>query len=48
MVVTDVNETTACQTATAIGGGAIGLHTDVTSKESVQAMKVQAMYAPIM
>jgi 2-hydroxycyclohexanecarboxyl-CoA dehydrogenase len=38
VVVTDVNETTACQTATAIGGGAIGLHTDVTSKESVQAM----------
>jgi 2-hydroxycyclohexanecarboxyl-CoA dehydrogenase len=38
VVVTDVNETTDCQTATAIGGGAIGLHTDVTSKESVQAM----------
>jgi 2-hydroxycyclohexanecarboxyl-CoA dehydrogenase len=38
VVVTDINEKTACETAAAIGGGAIGLRTDVTSKESVQAM----------
>jgi 2-hydroxycyclohexanecarboxyl-CoA dehydrogenase len=38
VVVTDINETTARETAAAIGGGAIGLRTDVTSKESVQAM----------
>ena len=38
VVVTDVNENTACETATAIGGGAIGMRIDVTSKESVQAM----------
>jgi 2-hydroxycyclohexanecarboxyl-CoA dehydrogenase len=38
VVVTDINETTACETAAAIGGGAIGTRTDVTSKESVQAM----------
>jgi 2-hydroxycyclohexanecarboxyl-CoA dehydrogenase len=35
VVVTDVNESTAKETAEAIGGGAVGLHTDVTSRESV-------------
>ena len=38
VVVSDVDETTAASTAEAIGGGAIGLHADVTSKESVEAM----------
>jgi 2-hydroxycyclohexanecarboxyl-CoA dehydrogenase len=41
VVVTDVNETTARQTAAAIGGSAIGVHTDVTSRASVQAMVAQ-------
>jgi 2-hydroxycyclohexanecarboxyl-CoA dehydrogenase len=38
VVVTDVNEETANQTAAAIGGGAIGIRVDVTSRESVDAM----------
>jgi 2-hydroxycyclohexanecarboxyl-CoA dehydrogenase len=38
VVVTDVNEDTANQTAAAIGGGAIAIRTDVTSRESVDAM----------
>jgi len=37
VVVTDINEATAKETADALGGGAIGLHTDVTSRESVDA-----------
>jgi 2-hydroxycyclohexanecarboxyl-CoA dehydrogenase len=35
VVVTDVNEATAKQTAEALGGGAIGVRTDVTSRDSV-------------
>ena len=42
VVVTDINEATAKETADALGGGAIGLHTDVTSRESVDAMVAQA------
>ena len=38
VVVTDVNEATAKETAAAIGGGAVGIRTDVTSRESVNAM----------
>ncbi|MDQ0382376.1 SDR family NAD(P)-dependent oxidoreductase [Amycolatopsis thermophila] len=38
VVVTDINETTAKETADRIGGGAIGVRTDVTSRESVAAM----------
>jgi 2-hydroxycyclohexanecarboxyl-CoA dehydrogenase len=38
VVVTDVNEETANQTAAAIGGGTIAIRTDVTSRESVDAM----------
>ena len=41
VVVTDVNESTAKETAEAIGGGAVGIHTDVTSRESVNAMVEQ-------
>lgn len=41
VVVTDVNEQTAGQTAAAIGAGAIGIRTDVTSRESVDAMVKQ-------
>ncbi|GAA3560194.1 glucose 1-dehydrogenase [Amycolatopsis ultiminotia] len=37
VVVADVNETTAKETAAGIGGGAIGVRTDVTSRESVAA-----------
>jgi 2-hydroxycyclohexanecarboxyl-CoA dehydrogenase len=43
VVVTDVNEETASQTAAAIGGGAIGIRADVTSRESVNAMVDQVM-----
>ncbi|MDD7941061.1 3-oxoacyl-ACP reductase FabG [Actinomycetospora lutea] len=42
VVVTDINEATAKETADALGGGAVGLHTDVTSRESVEAMVAQA------
>ena len=41
VVVTDVNETTAKETADAIGRGAVGIRTDVTSRESVGAMVEQ-------
>ncbi len=43
VVVTDINESTAKETADAIGGGALGIHTDVTSRESVVAMVGQVM-----
>lgn len=43
VVVTDINEATAQETAAAIGGGAIGMRTDVTSAESVDAMIAQVM-----
>jgi 2-hydroxycyclohexanecarboxyl-CoA dehydrogenase len=39
--VTDVNETTAKETADAIGGDAVGIRADVTSRESVEAMVAQ-------
>ncbi|GAA4869029.1 SDR family NAD(P)-dependent oxidoreductase [Actinomycetospora straminea] len=42
VVVTDINEATAKETADALGGVAVGLHTDVTSRESVDAMVAQA------
>lgn len=38
VVVTDINDVTAKATAEAIDGGAIGLETDVTSRDSVDAM----------
>ncbi|WAL68210.1 glucose 1-dehydrogenase [Amycolatopsis cynarae] len=38
VVVTDIDEDTALDTAAGLGGGAVGLHTDVTSRESVDAM----------
>lgn len=38
VVVSDVDEGSARETAEAVGGGAIGLRGDVTSKESVEAM----------
>jgi 2-hydroxycyclohexanecarboxyl-CoA dehydrogenase len=38
VVVSDINETTAKETAEAIGGGAIGFRADVTSRDSVDAM----------
>jgi 2-hydroxycyclohexanecarboxyl-CoA dehydrogenase len=41
VVVSDINEATAKQTAEAIGGGAIGVRADVTSRESVEAMVEQ-------
>ena len=41
VVVTDINEATAKETAEAIGGGAVGIRTDVTSRESVDAMVEQ-------
>jgi 2-hydroxycyclohexanecarboxyl-CoA dehydrogenase len=41
VVVTDVNEATAKETATALGGSAIGIQTDVTSPEAVDAMVAQ-------
>jgi 2-hydroxycyclohexanecarboxyl-CoA dehydrogenase len=41
VAVTDVNETTAKETADAIGGGAVGIRADVTSRESVEAMVAQ-------
>ena len=39
VAVTDVNDQTAKETAEAIGG--VGVHTDVTSRESVEAMVAQ-------
>jgi 2-hydroxycyclohexanecarboxyl-CoA dehydrogenase len=49
VVVTDINEATAKETAAAIGGGAVGIHTDVTSRESVRAMvdQVRARFGRI-
>jgi 2-hydroxycyclohexanecarboxyl-CoA dehydrogenase len=41
VVVTDLNEATAKETADGIGGGAVGLRTDVTSRDSVDAMVEQ-------
>lgn len=41
VVVTDINEVTAKETAEALGGSAIGIRTDVTSPESVDAMVEQ-------
>jgi 2-hydroxycyclohexanecarboxyl-CoA dehydrogenase len=41
VAVTDVNETTVKETADAIGGGAVGIRADVTSRESVEAMVAQ-------
>jgi 2-hydroxycyclohexanecarboxyl-CoA dehydrogenase len=41
VAVTDVNETTAKETADAIGGDAVGIRADVTSRESVEAMVAQ-------
>ena len=41
VVVTDINESTANETAVAIGGEAVGMHTDVTSHESVDVMVAQ-------
>ncbi len=38
VVVTDVNEATAKETAGAVGRGAVGIHADVTSRGSVEAM----------
>jgi 2-hydroxycyclohexanecarboxyl-CoA dehydrogenase len=43
VVVTDVNAATAGQTAQELGGAAIGIRTDVTSRESVEAMVIQVM-----
>lgn len=43
VVVTDVNEATAQQTAAAIGGDSIGLHADVTSRDSVTAMVARVL-----
>jgi 2-hydroxycyclohexanecarboxyl-CoA dehydrogenase len=49
VVVTDVNETTAKETADAIGNGAVGIRADVTSRESVDAMvgQVQRQFGRI-
>jgi 2-hydroxycyclohexanecarboxyl-CoA dehydrogenase len=41
VVVTDVDEATAKETADAIGAGAVGVRTDVTSTESVETMVAQ-------
>ena len=41
VVVSDINEPTAKETAEAIGGAAIGVRADVTSRESVEAMVEQ-------
>ncbi|MCU1669110.1 MAG: 3-oxoacyl-ACP reductase FabG [Blastococcus sp.] len=43
VVVTDINEATAKETAGTIGGGAVGIRTDVTSRESVNAMVDQVL-----
>lgn len=43
VIVTDINEATAKDTAAAIGNGAIGLRTDVTDRDSVNAMADQVM-----
>ncbi len=38
VAVADINESTAKQTAAALGGGAVGIPADVTSRESVAAL----------
>jgi 2-hydroxycyclohexanecarboxyl-CoA dehydrogenase len=38
VIATDINEATARRTADEVGRGAIGVHTDVTARESVRAM----------
>jgi 2-hydroxycyclohexanecarboxyl-CoA dehydrogenase len=43
VVVTDVDEATAIQTADALSGDSVGLHADVTSRDSVDAMVRQVM-----
>ena len=43
VIVTDLNEATAKDTAAAIGSGAIGLRTDVTDRDSVNATVDQVM-----
>lgn len=45
VVVTDINETTAKETAEALGGGALGIAADVTSRDSVGAMVAQVKSA---
>src|SRR4051812_23590823 len=41
VVVIDINEATAKETAESIGGGAVGIRTDVTFRESVETMVEQ-------
>lgn len=41
VVVADLNDVTAKETADAIGGGAVGIQVDVTNRESVDAMVEQ-------
>jgi len=43
VVVSDVDEESARDTAEAVGGGAVGLRADVTSKESVVAMVAEVV-----
>ncbi|GAA3663170.1 glucose 1-dehydrogenase [Nocardioides ginsengisoli] len=43
VVVTDINEATAKETAGEIGGGAVGIATDVTDRTSVDAMVDQVV-----
>jgi 2-hydroxycyclohexanecarboxyl-CoA dehydrogenase len=43
VVVSDIDEGSARETAAAIGGKSVGLRTDVTSKESVEAMVREVM-----
>ncbi|MDQ8705656.1 3-oxoacyl-ACP reductase family protein [Streptomyces sp. LHD-70] len=43
VVVTDINEATAKETADSIGNGAVGIRTDVTSRESVDAMVAEVV-----
>ena len=38
VAVADINESTAKETAAALGGGAVGIPTNVTSRESVEAL----------
>ncbi|WP_423299095.1 SDR family NAD(P)-dependent oxidoreductase [Glutamicibacter nicotianae] len=42
VVVSDINEDTAKETASQLGNGSIGVRADVTSRESVDAMVAQA------
>ena len=41
VVVTDIDEASAVETANALGGKSVGLRTDVTSRDSVRAMAEQ-------